>query len=308
MSVKTLSLVLGTLLLTMACGQAGEEELGQSDQSLESGNGLSRNGLSRNGLSRNGLSRNGLSRNGLSRNGLSTNGLSRNGLGAADFKAWFEADVEASASLMRYVARCALSDDQSLTYTSPSSQMTYVWRGNLGLAPVWAAGHPIPVAEQQLVTACLAAHVNKYGASVNISVRGYDEYLRPIPLDKGEEQYSVREACFFGNMFEDEGFFVGLDRPDYSQDVTTPRGCALEAGAVGDCPPLQAVGLCKKNCVAGPDGNWLTCWRGIRQYRPISTRLKPSEVYRCGDGVCEFTESPYNPKTGHGCLLDCGSL
>jgi hypothetical protein len=67
--------------------------------------------------------------------------------------------VEASASLMRYVARCALSDDQSLTYTSSSSQMTYVWRGNLGLAPVWAAGHPIPVAEQQLVTACLAAHV-----------------------------------------------------------------------------------------------------------------------------------------------------
>jgi hypothetical protein len=301
MSAKTLSLALGTLMLAMACGPA-EEQVGQSNEAMVSNNGMSPNGLSRNGLSRNGLSRNGLSRNGLSRNGLS-----RNGLATADFRAWFEADVAASTSLMTFVARCALADKQALTYTSADGT-PYTWKGNLGLAPVWASGFPIPVAEQQLVTACLAAHVNKFGADVDISVRGYDALLRPIPLDPGENKYTVREACFFGNLFEDEGIYVGLDRPNYAHDVTTPRGCALEAGAVGDCSPMEHVGLCKRNCLAGHDGNWLVCWRGFNVYRPISTRLKPSDIYRCGDDVCQFTESPYDPKTGQGCLLDCGRL
>lgn len=298
MFAKTLSLILGTLLVVSGCGPAEEDGLGQAGSAQKDSNGLSRNGLSRNGLSRNGLSRNGLSRN----------GLSRNGLAAATFRAWFDADPAAAQSLMAYLARCALDRGESLTYTSPASGATYTWPGNLGLAPIWASGRSIPDAEQQLVTACLAAHVNAFDAEVDISVRGYDEWFRPIPLDRGEEAYTAREGCFYGNLFEDDGLFVGLDQPNYSSDVTTPRGCTLEAGQLSDCSPLEHVGLCRRNCIAGMDGNWLLCRHGFKFYRPISTRLQPADIYVCGDGVCQFTESKYDPATGKGCLKDCGSL
>ena len=132
-----------------------------------------------NGLSLNGLSANGLSLNGLSLNGLSLNGLSVNGLSAPIFSSWFEQAPSHSDMVMRYVVLCALPQGQSLTYTQPQTQVTHTWYGRLGLAPVWASGQPPPLVEQHLISACLAAHANKYGVSVPISVLGEDSAGSP---------------------------------------------------------------------------------------------------------------------------------
>jgi len=58
--------------------------------------------------------------------------------------------------------------------------ISYTWAGLLGLAPHWAAGEPIPENEQQLVSACLGAHANRYGAHVPISLLGQTADNTPL--------------------------------------------------------------------------------------------------------------------------------
>ncbi len=300
------------------CGPMSDADLAASGSALADTNGMSLNGMSMNGMSMNGMSMNGMSMNGLSItypvSKLPQNGLTQKGVSTVDFRNWFNADPASADTVMTYVVKCALARGKSLTYKPPSSTTTWTWAGNLGLAPAWTSGQPIPLAEQQLVTACFGAHANKFGRTVNISVRGFQsDGATQIPLDPGEDAaYTQNEACWFGNMFQDQGFFVALDRGTLATDTTNPRGCAIYAGVNGDCPPLQNVGTCQKLCTAGTttsDKIWLDClWNGVH-YRSIQTRLQPSDVYVCGDGTCQFTEScgtTLTSSTYDSCGLDCG--
>ena len=73
---------------------------------------------------------------------------------------------------------------------------------------MWASGKPIPTAEQELMTACMAAHVNRFGVDMTISVRGYYEDGTRIPVtDEEADAYKVGEGCFFGNLFKHDGAF-----------------------------------------------------------------------------------------------------
>lgn len=110
----------------------------------------------------------------------------------------------------------------------------------LGLAPDWASGRRATTAEQQVVSACLAAHTTNSGVRMAISVLGTNGRGQPIP-------YTREELAGF------------------------PR-CTLN---------------------------------GIH-YRPITTRLRSRDVFLCGDGVCQFTESCGVGLGYRDCLLDCG--
>jgi len=269
-----------------------------------------------NGLSPNGLSRNGLSRNGLSRNGLSRNGLSRNGLVTAEFQSWFAEDPATSAAVMTYVVRCAASARQSYSFTSPTTGIAYKWTGSLGLAPGWASGLEATVAEEQVITACLAAHVNKFGREVAISVLGQGATGAAIPVGKTElSTYSQREGCFFGNLFADEGVYVGLDHEIWGASTSSARACAFDilgTGPSADCPPVNNVGACGFICKMDPTGTYYTsCGTFVnwvwKSYLPITTRVLPADVYHCGDGVCQFTEQCGTGTTAASCLADCGA-
>jgi hypothetical protein len=291
------------LALAAGCGPAqspDDASVASSGDALKGSNGLGLNGLSQNGLSQNGLSQNGLSQNGLSQNGLSS----------ASFGTWFSSDPALGNAVMTYVARCALNRSQSLSYTFNGK--TYTWPGNLGLAPVWASGRKIPVAEQQLMTACLAAHVNKFGVTVALSVRGYlSDGRTPIPLDPNEDKdYAYDEACFFGNLFTSQGIFLGADQASFNPTKSTPRGCAVEAGTPGVCPPMQHVGLCKDFCTKSNSKNlyYGDCLVNGTHFRPLHTFLSTNDVYLCGDNICQISESIFDPVTRTGCLKDCGSL
>ena len=272
-------LAASAVALTAACGglpASQDPEMVADEAALTSNNGLSTNGLSTNGMSTNGLSTNGLSTNGLSTNGLSTNG----------FSTWFLSNPASySDMVMKYVVRCALPSSQSLTYTSGG--VSYTWEGVLGLAPGWAAGSAITGTEQQLISACLAAHANRYGVQMDISVRGYYANGAYIFVSESENStYSAEEGCFFGNLFDGTGVFsaYGANSPLVQANKTSQRACAISGGQLGGCPPMVATAkTCQEICTGNSTYmssyfEFTSCTWNAKSYKAISTRLSLAEI------------------------------
>ncbi|WP_257456074.1 hypothetical protein [Archangium lipolyticum] len=288
----------GVILLTLlgGCGPVEEpantpvEPGGMDIQALEDANGLAFNGLAFNGLAF---------------NGLAFNGLAFNGLSSSSFSSWFQQHPAESNRFMKYLVRCAVPNGQTRTYTNGTS--THVWPGQMGLAPGWSSGLPATLAEQQVVTACLGALVNKYGRSVTVSLLGTNAQGQHIPTTDSElSSHTQREACFFGNLFNGEGVFVGNDQGMLTPSQSSLRACALSGS--NECPPLIHIGSCHTSCTHDPTGTYFArCTRNGVNYLPITTRIRPLDIYTCGDGTCQPTESCGNSDRANGCKQDCGT-
>jgi hypothetical protein len=304
-SPLTLMSAVFLLSLPLACGPVASpeeaQELAAHQQALYELNGLSPNGLAFNGLAFNGLAFNGLAFNGLAFNGLST----------AEFTAWFQTDPALGNRVMRYVVQCAVPAGQTRSYTAPATGITYTWTGNLGLAPDWAHGSPATEAEQQLISACLAAHTNKFGVRVPISVLGRDAHGEAIPYTKEElEDFKEKEACFFGNLFTGEGVYTGNDGRMMHHNNSSARACARSDEKDDDrqpCLPILRIrSKCDKYCEKDADKEfYATCTYGGVTYRALTTRMRTAEVFKCGDGVCQYTESCGTGDDPDNCR-DCG--
>lgn len=283
------------LALTGGCGSVDEPEAPSGEPVRTQGQPL---------VDDNGLTANGLAFNGLAFNGLAFNGLAFNGLSSAEFSAWFEQHPQESELFMKYLVRCAVPAGQSRTYVNGSK--SYVWPGGLGLAPAWSSGVPATVEEQQTVSACLGALVNKYGRSVLVSLLGTTAQGQPIPLTAQEQSsYTLREGCFFGNLFNGEGLFVGNDQGLLPSSQSSLRACALSSGNA--CPPLVHVGSCHTSCQHDSTGSYFTrCLRNGVSYHALTTRLPPQDVFTCGDGICQATESCGHGASATSCNRDCG--
>lgn len=255
---------------------------------------------------------NGLSLNGLSLNGLSLNGLSLNGLSTSAFHAWFQLEPALHDAVMKYVVACAAPLGVLRTYTSPSTGQTYVWTGTLGLAPDWLQGAPATVAEQRIVSACLAAHANKYGLHVPVSVQGLSATGVAIPTTAVELLlYSEREACFFGNVFSGEGLYVGNDGRPLNDRESTARACALSTSrnlVSQECAPLVRVEQdCGRFCTLDASRKfYVSCTYDGITWPAITTRMRRSDIYTCGDGLCQYTEKCGTGETYDNCGRDCG--
>jgi hypothetical protein len=305
-------------LLLAGCGPAaaplttaGEPEYGEVLQALSADSSVA-NKVSTNGLSMNGLSMNGLSMNGLSMNGLSMNGLTAATLSSTGFKTWFDLAPTLNDVLMKYVVRCAAPASSSYSYYSATAKKTFTWSGVLGLTPAWASGATMSSADQQLITACLAAHVNKFAIPTPISVQGADANGLPVVNAPNElSLFPQREACFFGNLFTGDGFLAGIDHAAWSATTSDERGCVFDFAAVGttrDCPPIQVVGRCSQICQANTAGTgYTTCtWNG-KSYRALATRIDTATLATCGNGVCEPSERCGTGTTWDSCKADCGT-
>ena len=92
----------------------------------------------------------------------------------------------------------------------------------------------------------------------------------------------VREACFFGNLFTQEGLFFGVDRHVSNETQYLTRACAGLEGGSGNpatrCAPLTYVGKCSASCIQDPNGPfYLGCsYRGAR-YLALTTRMQQSD-------------------------------
>ena len=260
----------------------------------------------------NGLSLNGLSLNGLSLNGLSLNGLSLNGLNSGEFKAWFQQNPAGHNMLMGYLVRCAVPSGETRDFKDASG-VVYRWTGGLGLAPDWALGKVATEAEQQVITACLAAHVNNYGVHVPISVLGQNALSQAITYSEAElHDFAQTEACFFGNVFTtlNPGLYSGNDRAELDMTQSTPRPCGLRAAGQGThpmCQQIPHIGQCGQYCTLDASGLFYTSctYKGVT-YKPLTTRLNPDYVNTCGDGVCALGESKGPGVTADSCKQDCG--
>ena len=278
-----------------------EVRLGEVGNALSTGNGLITNGLITNGLATNGLIT----------NGLAINGLTDDALANSTFADWFDSNTSSlSNSIMQHVVRCAVPEGQHRSWTRLDSQ-TYTWDGTLGLAPNWASGQPITETEQQLVSACMAALVNKFGVHVSISILGETALGTLIPLQDDElSMYSEREACFFGNLFNGEGLFVGNDHGNLNSRESSVRACGMGSQSSGtsvECPPIVHIGSCSSLCSANDSNTrYVRCTYNGKEYRPLTTRLRPRDIYTCGDGICQISESCGTGNTYDNCELDCG--
>jgi hypothetical protein len=312
--VVALAMVMGTV----ACGSMEQvssesgESLSTQGQELSSVNGMTLNGMTLNGMTLNGMTLNGMTLNGMTLNGMTLNGLGAHGLGTVEFATWFRQDVELSEMLMRYTVRCAVAAGEARSYQDSISGTTYTWQGSFGLTPSWASGQPINEAEQQLISACLAAHVNKFGVHVPLSVLGRTAQMEPIAYSAEELQaFPRREACFFGNLFTGEGIFAGADRGSLFDGESSPRACGLTTAAnvsTAVCAPMAHVQNCEAFCTLDPSGLFYTeCNYNGRTYLPVTTRIRSEDVYTCGDGVCQFTESCGTGTVAESCASDCGS-
>ena len=205
---------------------------------------------------------------------------------------------------MKYLVRCAVPAGQTRSFAYGGT--THVWQGGLGLAPTWSSGASATEEEQQTVSACLSALTNKYNQSVQVSVVGTTAQGQPIPTPPSElSSFPMREGCFFGNLFNGKGLFVGNDMGLLSPSQSSPRACALEGKDA--CPPLTHVGNCHSLCQKDSTGTYFTqcTYKGVT-YHPLTTRIRPQDIYTCGDGICQSTESCGNKNTAESCKADCG--
>ncbi|HEX8700190.1 MAG TPA: hypothetical protein VF815_15195 [Myxococcaceae bacterium] len=245
-------------------------------------------------------------------NGLATNGLATNGLATNGFSEWFTQDTQMNAMVMKYLVRCAVPEGETRSHQDPSTGIAYTWQGSLGLAPDWSRGKRMNEREQQLVSACMAAHANKYGKHVQLSVLGRTAQLQTIPYTSEELQtFARREACFFGNLFKNEGLFAGVDGEYLNDGESSPRACGLttkQGELESQCSPIVHVESCETYCKLDPTGLFYTeCTYNGRTYLPLTTRIRTDDVYTCGDGVCQFTESCGDGSEANNCMNDCGA-
>jgi hypothetical protein len=285
------------LVFVIGCGPGEEafpdlETLEQAQQELVLSNGLSLNGLNLNGLNL---------------NGLNLNGLNLNGLSTTSFHSWFQVNAALRAQVMKYLVECAVPVGMTRTYTSPSTGTTYTWNGVLGLAPGWSSGLAATTTELQVVSACMAAHANKYGLHVSVSLRGLDGAGSVIATTSQEvTSHTLREACFFGNLFDGStGVFGGNDGLSLTAQQSSPRVCGLPGtGSTSQCAPMVYVGSCATYCTLDSSRTYYTsCTYNGVTYRPVTTKMNPADIAACGNGVCQQTETSGMP--GY-CAADCG--
>jgi hypothetical protein len=70
---------------------------------------------------------------------------------------------------------------------------------------------------------------------------------------------------------------------------------------------LVYVGDCSRHCTTDVSGLFHTrCVYGGVEYRPLLTRLREQDIYRCGDGTCQVTESCGTANWHNSCRADCG--
>jgi GLTT repeat (6 copies) len=301
------ALLVGSTLGCSTPSLPEEEQLIQLNQEV-----LTDDEMSASGLATNGLATNGLATNGLATNGLATNGLATNGLESSTFSSWFSADPAQRDMLMRYLIGCALPQGEVRSYTDPDTGKTYTWYGKQGLAPRWGSGEAATEVEEQVISACLAAHANPYGLRVDFSLLGLNS--EGIEISYTEEElldYSVPEACFFGNLFRDQGLYAANDSTQLASSESTNRGCGLSSIASGTnpvCPEILRVGTCDDSlCEKDATGTYYTqCTYNGVVYRPMTSRLKPAYIYTCGDGICQVSEKCGEGWTPDNCS-DCGA-
>ena len=111
------------------------------------------------------------------------------------------ADTPTKREQLEYLVSCALPDSVEL-YTKVEGTL-YTFHGGLGLAPGWI-GRGLTVTEERWVSACMLARVNRFGVTVQLSMRGTLALKGLQTTPEENRNYTLFEGGFFGNLFAAE--------------------------------------------------------------------------------------------------------
>ena len=230
-------------VITVGCGSA--DQVDESESSVVGSNGIRTNGIRTNGIRT---------------NGIRTNGIRTNGLEAdVDFSTWFNeadgGDLDGHDNFMKYVVACALAANEVVTFTDSNSVM-HTWTGSLGLAPGWVNG-PISSEEEGWMSACLLAHLNSNGKTVQISVRGSNAGLATTTAEVGT--LGSFAGAFFGDLFSEDGGYYACStaelRNNSSQTHSMLQTMIREQGrecAIDGCNDTVTAVDCSTVCGGVP--------------------------------------------------------
>jgi hypothetical protein len=212
------------MLAQVACTETTyqDEEVGETQESLLSGNLLSGNLLSGNLLSGNLLSGNLLSGNLLSGNAILEEELQDPG----------------ARQLLSFIVSCALPADAHVDVEIEG--VTYGFDGSIGLAPEWGEeGGSCDAKCRSWVSACVISRVNYLGEHVDISLRGTHDVL----YTSSDEQidYPLVEATYYGDIFASPPKVFACLPPGETQ---IPRVCGPNINTCVVVPQGECENLC----------------------------------------------------------------
>lgn len=186
--------LLRNILISICCiiGFTGCLAAGDEDWALDTvqGNAFSVNAFSVNALSKNAFSVNALGMAALVSRRLDSNILLFNQTRTQSIAATAE-----GRELLQYIARCALAEGDSLRVQYDGH--TWDFPGLLGIARAWEY-RSLTEEGQEIMTACLLAHVNAFQIPVPISVRSW-LLAEADRLESGAYYYG--DGAFYGNLY-----------------------------------------------------------------------------------------------------------
>ncbi|WP_428263413.1 hypothetical protein [Haliangium sp.] len=218
--------------------------------------------------------------------------------------------------LLTYVARCALREGDTLVAVDDGVE--YQFPGLLALAPAWEQ-RALTAAEADRVSACLIAHVNAFGESVEMSLR-----IAGFVAASADEAYTfpIYEAGFFGDVFlgEELTTYACLgDDAEVAMALAPDRVRRVCADPDSPCE-VEAVGYCRDVCdTYDPGYGWRGCLGGgVRHEQVVNTFLRYAPgICRqsCRDDSCRLRCERRRARRGRhprACardsVLDCGDV
>lgn len=208
-----------------------------------------------------------------------------NGLPAASTTPAGSSSPELQAMLLKYAARCALREGQTLEGPADASGRRSRFPGSLGMAPEWLQG-ACDRSCQEKVSSCLIALSNRTGKHVQLSVLSAApallksvSSLKPAETDIG---FPHQEGVFFGNVFAGEAYACRGSAA--AKGAQVKRFCALEPASCTGLAEFTDAGrcqdVCEMSCVSLSDGTQRCAAsackdpQGHRWEFPITTYLR----------------------------------
>jgi len=180
-----------------------------------------------------------------------------------------------STEILPYLVSCSLAPQHTFEFLINNQSFNYT--GGLGLASTFDR-LPMTIEQEEIISACLYAHVNKFGEHVFISVRNIP-YV-PATLEEMLE-HKVYEGAFFGNLFGRDfiAYTCTGDDEEYALEHSSSR--SLRVCTTNMTCYFQSVGKCCDACSAyTPNYGYSQC-KGLdgRYYVPMNVYLKSNSVH-----------------------------
>lgn len=163
--------------------------------------------------------------------------------------------------LLKYAVGCALDTQSRFEFSwfdATGAIHDESYAGSSGIAPAWSV-RALDVAEQEWVSACLAARANWYRKEVKISMRASLPVLHGNTI--GEvTSFPNSEGAFWGNLFSDTPFLHACyDSTNVTYSRLHYRDCAVghvENGSEVECGIIDIIGPCQQTCLAPTNGGY----------------------------------------------------